>query len=138
GPTARRPFRRKARSPQVRTMAFPAQPPDLRRSALVVRASRSRARSPCSAAPPIRFLFVGSTGSLHLFFQRSPHGRRLAVRFGPYDQVPGGLSPPDHRPCWAHTTRAPQRQRCGALVAPTLPFVSPARRSVAGGIVLPA
>ncbi|CAA9335601.1 MAG: hypothetical protein AVDCRST_MAG68-2661, partial [uncultured Gemmatimonadetes bacterium] len=27
---------------------------------------------------------------------------RLAARFGPYDQVPGGLSPPDHRPCWAH------------------------------------
>src|SRR5690606_36019275 len=35
-------------------------------------------------------------------FQHSPHGRRVAVRFGPYDQVPGGLSPPDHRPCWAH------------------------------------
>src|SRR5690606_32583741 len=85
------------------TMAFPAQPPDLRRSALVVRASRSTARSPCSAAPPIRFLFVGSTGSLPRFFQRSPHGRRFAARFGPYDQVPGGLSPPDHRPCWAHS-----------------------------------
>jgi len=72
--TARRPFRHKARSPQVRTMAFPAQPPDLRRFASVVRASRSSARSPCSAAPPIRFLFVGSTGSLPRFFQRSPHG----------------------------------------------------------------
>src|SRR5690606_17357438 len=58
-PTLRRPFRHEARSPQVRTMAFPAQPPDLRRSALVARASRSSARSPCSAAPPIRFLFVG-------------------------------------------------------------------------------
>src|SRR5690606_21452542 len=101
--TLRRPFRREARSPQVRTMAFPAQPPDLRRSALVVRASRSTARSPCSAAPPIRFLFVGSTGSLPRFFQRSPHGRRFAARFGPYDQVPGGLSPPDHRPYWAHS-----------------------------------
>src|SRR5688500_4974741 len=58
--TLRHPFRCKARSPQVRTMAFPVQPPDLRRFALVVRASRSRARSPCSATPPIRFLFVGS------------------------------------------------------------------------------
>src|SRR5690606_13176465 len=107
--TLRRPFRHEARSPQVRTMAFPAQPPDLRRFALVVRASRSRARSPCSAAPPIRFLFVGSTGSLPRFFQRSPHGRRLAARFGPYDQVPGGLSPPDHRPCWAHSRMPPPR-----------------------------
>src|SRR5207237_5186655 len=55
----RRPFRRKARSPRVRTLAFAARPPDLRRLALVTRASRLRARSPCSAPPSIRFLFVG-------------------------------------------------------------------------------
>jgi hypothetical protein len=30
-PLARRPFRRKARSPQVRTLSFTARPPDLRR-----------------------------------------------------------------------------------------------------------
>ena len=30
----RRPFRREARSPQVRTQSFPAQPPDLRRLSL--------------------------------------------------------------------------------------------------------
>lgn len=41
-------------------MAFVAQPPDLRRFPLVARASRSHARSPWSAAPRIRFLFVGS------------------------------------------------------------------------------
>ena len=76
-----------------------------------MRASRSRGRSPCSATPLIRFLFVGSTGSLPRFFQRFPRGRRLAARFSPYDQVPGGLSPPDHCSCWAHTTEAP-RQRC--------------------------
>src|SRR5712691_10119627 len=56
----RRPFRHKARSPQVRNSAFLAQPPDLRRVALVVRASRSQARLPCSTAPHIRFRFVGS------------------------------------------------------------------------------
>jgi len=55
----RRPFRRKARSPQVRTHSFAAQPPDLRRLPLVTRASRSRARSPWSATPFIRFLFIG-------------------------------------------------------------------------------
>ncbi len=55
----RRPFRRKARSPRVRTQTFAARPPDLRRLALVTRASRSSARSPCSAPPDIRFLFVG-------------------------------------------------------------------------------
>ncbi|MDB5745555.1 MAG: hypothetical protein JWP72_403, partial [Massilia sp.] len=56
----RRPFRHEARSPQVRTHSFPAQPPDLRRFALTTRASRFHARSPCLAAPSIRFLFIGS------------------------------------------------------------------------------
>jgi len=55
----RRPFGREARSPRVRTSAFAARPPDLRRLALVPRASRFLARSPCSAPPRIRFLFVG-------------------------------------------------------------------------------
>jgi len=55
----RRPFGREARSPRVRTSAFAARPPDLRRLALITRASRSLARSPCSAPPRIRFLFVG-------------------------------------------------------------------------------
>ena len=56
----RRPFSHKARSPQVRTHSFAAQPPDLRHLALITRASRFVARSPCSAAPSIRFLSIGS------------------------------------------------------------------------------
>jgi len=55
----RRPFRRKARSPRVRTSAFAARPPDLRCCALVTRALRFHARLPCPAPPSIRFLFVG-------------------------------------------------------------------------------
>ena len=47
-----------ARSPRVTTHSFAAQPPDLRRLALITRASRFMARSPCSAAPSIRFLFT--------------------------------------------------------------------------------
>jgi hypothetical protein len=39
------------------------------------------------------------------FSQRSPHGRRLVFSSGRCDQPPGGLSPPSHRACWAHTTR---------------------------------
>ena len=54
------PFRHWTRSPQVRTHSFPAQPPDLRCFALTTRASRLLARSPCSAAPSIRFLSIGS------------------------------------------------------------------------------
>ena len=67
----RRPFRHKARSPQVRTHTFIAQPPDLRRLALITRASRLLARSPCSAAPSIRFLFIGSQFMLHASFPQS-------------------------------------------------------------------
>lgn len=56
----RRPFRHKARSPQVRTQSFTAQPPDLRCRPLTTRASRLHARSPWSASSCIRFLSVGS------------------------------------------------------------------------------
>ena len=54
------PFRHEARSPQVRTHSFTAQPPDLRHVSLATRALRFMARSPCSATPSIRFLYIGS------------------------------------------------------------------------------
>ena len=56
----RRPFRRKARSPQVRNHAFRPQPPNLRRRPLVAGALQSFACSPRSVTPHIRFLYVGS------------------------------------------------------------------------------
>src|SRR5690606_1783059 len=65
------PFRHKARSPQVRTHSFTAQPPDIRRFALITRASRFLARSPCLAAPRIRFLFIGSQLTFHASFPHS-------------------------------------------------------------------
>ena len=67
----RHPFRHEARYPQVRTHSFTAQPPDLRHFALATRASRLLARSPCSAAPCIRFLSIGSQFRSTL----PPHGR---------------------------------------------------------------
>src|SRR5713101_4223651 len=92
----RRPFRHEARSPQVRVVTFPAQPPDLRRLPLVARASRSLARSPWSAPPPIRFLFVGSRF-------RSPLLSALPLGHSPCGSLgvaatsfPKGLSPPGH------------------------------------------
>jgi hypothetical protein len=108
----RRLFRREARPPQVRALAFPAKPPDLRRLPLVARASRSLARSPWSASPRIRFLFVG-------WRLRSPlpsalPSQRYALRFarGPCDQVPQrtctswsvpmlGAQAKEPRPRWA-------------------------------------
>ena len=67
----RRPFRHEARSPRVRTHSFTAQPPDIRHLALATRASRLLARSPCLAAPHIRFLFIGSRFTLHASSPRS-------------------------------------------------------------------
>jgi len=67
----RRPFRHEARSPQVRTHTFTAHSPDLRHFALVTRASRFLARSPCLAAPSIRFLFIDSRFTLRASFPRS-------------------------------------------------------------------
>jgi hypothetical protein len=64
-PSRRRPFRRKARSPQVRPSTFRARPPDLRRLLSVAGASRSSARSPQKAPSPIRLPFVGPLLSLH-------------------------------------------------------------------------
>src|SRR6185312_10614506 len=75
----RRPFRRKARSPRVRTLTFAARPPDLRRLASVTRASRLRARSPCSAPPSIRFLFVGP--QLRFLASFTPASRSDALQF---------------------------------------------------------
>ena len=67
----RRPFRHKARPPQVRTHTFIAQPPHLRHFALVTRASRIEARSPCLAAPSMQFLSIGSRFTLHASFPHS-------------------------------------------------------------------
>ena len=68
---SRLPFRNKARSPQVRTHTFIAQPPHLRRLALVTRALQSLACSPCLTAPSMRFLFIGSRLTLHASSPRS-------------------------------------------------------------------
>ena len=63
-------------------------------------------RGQWSARPGPQRLVSGSCSSTHgfvsRFVQRTPHDERLALPFGPCDQVPGGLSPPRHRPCRAH------------------------------------
>src|ERR1044071_4763439 len=68
-----------------------------------MRASRFVARSPCSATPHIRFLFVGSRVSLAASFSTALADQHLAIRSGRYDQLPRGLAPPSSSPCRAHT-----------------------------------
>jgi len=70
----RRPLRHEASSPQARTHYFTAQPPDLRRSALITRALRCLARSPCSGNAFYPILVHRLAVSLHA---SSPHSVTL-------------------------------------------------------------
>ena len=102
----RRPFRREARSPQVRTRSFTAQPPDLRRLSLD---HKSFAVS-LPARPARHRLISGSCPSARGFAPRflptlgRPHA--VALRFVRCGQLTGGLPPPRSRPCWAHTKKS--------------------------------
>src|SRR5439155_5110198 len=98
----RRPFRREARSPPIRTLAFPARPPDLQGHSFGQRgfavacplAPSSPASYPVSVRRPAGSFPASSRAAL----------TSVALRFPlcPCDLVPGGLSPPSQRPCWAY------------------------------------
>ena len=102
----RRPFRREARSPQVRVVAFPAQPPDLRRLPLVARASRSHCPlalvGAASYPVPVRRLAV----SLPASFSAPLAVGALRFARGPCDRVPQRTFTSWSRPCWAHNEEA--------------------------------
>ena len=109
----RRPFRRKARSPQVRYVTFPAQPPDLRRLTLgcwsfaVV----------CPLAPvgtasypvSVRQLAVSLPASFSADLAVGPVARLVALRFarGRCNLLPQRTFTSKPRPCWAHKRKSP-------------------------------
>ena len=98
----RRPFRREARSPQVRTHTFIAQPPHLRRPSL--------GHKSFVVSCPLPLLGNAFYAVLvHRLTIYAPHflptlGRPYAVvlHFAHCDQLAAGLSPAGVRPCWAH------------------------------------
>ena len=108
----RHPLRRKARPPR----SFAARPPDLRRLALVTRASWSLARSLSKAPPLIRFLFVGP--QLH---SPRPSRRSDALRFDSLavTNLREDFPPPSRCPCRAHQENggAPMLRRRRAVTA---------------------
>ena len=95
----RHPFRRKARSPQVRTSAVPARAPDLRDISLVAKSFTIS----CSLAliyPAFYPISVRRpTGLATRFFQQLSRDHHLAVRSGRCDQLPRGLPPPSRCSC---------------------------------------
>ncbi len=128
-----RPFRHKARSPQVRTHSFITQPPGLRHFALITKALRFRARSPCLAAPSIRFLFIGSQFMVHASF---PHSVTLMqLRFTSFVVI--NLRRDLHPQECAHAGRTQKSRLCSRL------FTSIASLSIAnylgfrGGLAAP-
>ena len=115
----RPPFKDEARSPQVRMVVFPAQPPDLRRSPLV-----ARVRGQLSASPGSRRLVSGSCSSARGFCSpllSAPASRphrfpgSFALRFarGRCDQLPPGLSPVHHR----HAGHTRSRSAAAAMMS---------------------
>ena len=110
-----RPFRHQARSPQVRTHSFIAQPPDLRRPTL---GHKSFAVS-CPLALGGNALYPVLVHRLTIYAPRflPTLGRPYAValHFAHCDQLAGGLAPPGVRPCWAHKKKSPPR--AGSSVA---------------------
>src|ERR1035437_56640 len=99
-------------------------------------------RSPWSATPSIRFLFIGPQlrSTLPVPTLGRPHA--VALRFARCDQLATGLSPTRVRPCWAHQKPAggpagsllrlinadwfgafpPQGEGCASLLALRLPL----------------
>ena len=105
-------------------MTFPAQSPDLRRFPLVAGASRSVVRSPRSAAPRIRFLFVDSRVRFTLrsayASRRTPcaslrslqpgSGRTFTSKSSPMPGPPPGRKPPSQRAPLRRTWTPPLTQ----------------------------
>jgi len=125
-----------ARSPQVRTHAFTAQPPDLRHLASITRASRFHTRSPCSGNAFYPVFVHRLAVSLHTLFGRSlkrvtptPIGREnllaaLAVDAGPcvnrkaIEIRPLRSPPPGRTIALAWRKRAPFPETFERLAAP--------------------
>lgn len=100
-----RPFRHKARSPQVRTHSFIAQPPDLRRPTLGHKGFAVHCPLDLvgSAFYPVLVHRLAIYAPRFLPTFGRPHA--AALHFAHCDQLAGGLAPPGVRPCWAHNEK---------------------------------
>ena len=102
-----RPFRHKARSPQVSTHSFIAQPPDLRR--LSFGHKGFAVSCPLALLDRAFYLVLVHGQAIYgpRFLPTFGHPYAVALPFAHCDQLAGGLAPPRVRPCWAHIKKAP-------------------------------
>jgi hypothetical protein len=102
--SGRRPFRREARSPQVRKRSFAAQSPHLRR--LTFDHKSFAVRRPLAlvgfASDAIRVTQLAVY--VPHFLSTLGHPRAVVLPFAHCGQLAGGLTPPGSWPCWAHVS----------------------------------
>jgi len=131
--TPRRPFRRKARSPEVRTTHFAARSPDLRLRPLVAGTSRSLGRSSRSSGASYPVLVHRPAASLHASF--TPASRSDALRFASI-----GLRPPlggTPTPCVSPMFGAPEVPALRARTHPSNPLMAPLPLRSRGSVSAP-
>ena len=98
----RRPFRHKARSPQVRTRSFTAQPSHLRRLALGHKSFAVACLFALAGAASDAIRVPRLTVFAPCFLPTLGRPRAVALHLPRCGQLGGGLAPPRSRPCWAH------------------------------------
>jgi len=117
--SGRRPFRREARSPQVRTRSFTAQPPHLRRLAFDHKSFAVDSLLALVGAASYPVLVHRLTVYAPRFLPTLGHPHAVALHLPRCGQLGRGLTPRRSRPCWAHCPPAPRPRRARSI--PPLP-----------------
>ena len=119
----RRPFRREARSPQVRTRSFTAQPLHLRSLAFGHESFAVKRLLALAGFASYALRVPRLTVYVPHFLPTLGHPRAVVLPFARCGQLAGGLAPPRSRPCWAHAYEA----RCARRLKPSAPRRHPNR-----------
>lgn len=103
-----------SRSPRIRALTFPLRPPHLRNGPSVVTGFTVSCRLTRTAAPRMRFVFLGAGFGLGLPSHDTSRCRSC-LRLGVSTTAsPRGLSPPGQRPCRAYAQERPRFARRSA------------------------
>ena len=99
-------FRRKARSPQVRTHSFITQPPHLRR--LIFDQKSFAVFGPLALIGNAFYVVLVHRLMIYAprFLPTPGRPRAVALRFARLGQLAAGLAPAGVRPCWAHQKKS--------------------------------
>ncbi len=105
----RRAFTHEARSPQVRTHSFSAQPPDLRHLTFDHKSFAVSCQLALVGTASYPILVHRLADYAPRFLPTVGHPSAVALRFARCGQLAEGLAPSRVRPCWAHKKWASAR-----------------------------